>query len=212
MATNKHSRNWRNFAWWIPVGILFGVLGSKLGRSLKSGDLGQIGGSELVAAAMGITLLFVGLMGIIGVARAHMGARFMDPDLADEMRERARLFLCSFTWVAACGLLFVVLSLAGPGGVLSQTTALASALALVAVLVVLGIATWRLSDELLRTLSYEGGNLAFYLIFALGGGWAILAHLGLVVTPAPLDWLTMLTMFMLAGSFIAAGRRNLLRR
>jgi hypothetical protein len=47
-------------------------------------------------------------------------------------------------------------------------------LPLIAALFVLGIATWRLSDELTRTLSYETGNMAFYLILVLGGGWAML--------------------------------------
>lgn len=114
--------------------------------------------------------------------------------------------------MAACGLWLIVLALAGPGGVLSPAAALAGALLLIAVLTLLGIATWRLSDELVRTLSYETGNMAFYLILVLGGGWAMLAHLGFVAAPAPLDWLTMFTLLLYVASFIALGRRKLLTR
>jgi hypothetical protein len=48
------------------------------------------------------------------------------------------------------------------------------------------------------------------LVLALGGGWAMLAHLGFVAAPAPLDWLTMFTILMFVAAFIAAGRRKLL--
>ncbi|MGK6319900.1 hypothetical protein [Sphingomonas sp. DT-204] len=40
----------------------------------------------------------------------------------------------------------------------------------------------------------------------------MLAHLGFVAAPAPLDWLTMIFMQMFVATFIAAGRRQLLTR
>jgi len=77
---------------------------------------------------------------------------------------------------------------------------------------VLGIAARRLSDQLARALSRETGSIAFHLILAAGGGWAMLAHLGFVPAPAALDWLTMFVLLMFVAAFIAAGRRNLLVR
>lgn len=127
------------------------------------------------------------------------------------MRERGRLFLCSFTWTAALGLLLIVLGLAGPRGLLPPAAALAGALSLIAILTALGLAVWRLSDELGRTLSHEAGNMAFYLILVLGGGWSMLAHLGFVAAPAALEWLAMITVLLFAASFIAVARRKLLR-
>ena len=114
--------------------------------------------------------------------------------------------------MAACGLLLVGLSLAGPGGALSAAVALAGALIRVVVLTVLGVATWRLSDELVHTLSDETGNMAFYLILVLAGEWAVLAHVGLVAALAPLGWPTMFVVLLIVGSFIAIGRRKLLAR
>ena len=188
-------RNFRNFVLRDGAAIgtcLFFFWG--LNALDRAGVLGAMGVSEWVAAVTGSVLIFFAVLGTLAMASAHTGADLIDDEVAaEEMRERGRLFLYSFIWMAALGLLLIVLSLAGPGGVLSPAAALAGALVLIAVLTVLGFATWRLSDELMRTLSHEAGNMAFYLILVLGGGWAMLAHLGFVAAPAPLDWLTMFT-------------------
>ncbi|WP_454832507.1 hypothetical protein [Pseudoxanthomonas wuyuanensis] len=171
-----------------------------------------LGASEWVAAAVGSAFVIFAFLGILGVAIAYRGGHFMQADTADQLRERGRLFVYSYVWMAACGLLLIVLMLARPEGVLSPAAAVVGALVLIAVLTVLGIAVWRLMDELDRTLSHEAGNMAFYLILALGGGWAMLAQLGFVAGPAPLDWLTLFTVLMFVASFVAVGRRRLLAR
>lgn len=207
-------RNLRNFVIWNGVAVVACLLAIwGFGAFARAGALGAIGASEWAAAVTGSVLIVFAFLGILTVASAHTGADLIDDEVAaDEMRERGRLFLYSFVWMAACGLLLIVLGLAGPEGVLSPAAALACALVLVAVLTVLGIAVWRLSDELGRTLSHEAGNMAFYLILVLGGGWAMLARLGFVAGPAPIDWLTLFTVLMFVASFIAAGRRKLLTR
>ena len=60
------------------------------------------------------------------------------------------------------------------------------------------------------TAATETGNVAYYLILLVGGGWAILAHLDFAPPPAPLDWLTMLFGLALVASFVASGRRGML--
>jgi len=169
--------------------------------------------SGWIAAVTGATLVVMAVLGSLVTASTRTNLALVDDEVAaEEMRERGRLFFCSFTWMAAFGLLLIGLSLSGPGGLLSPIAAVAGALILIAILTALGIAAWRMSDELGRTLSHETGNMAFYLILVLGGGWAMLAHLGFVVAPAPLDWLTLFTVLMFAASFIALGRRKLLTR
>ena len=117
----------------------------------------------------------------------------------------------SLVVIAAMGLMLVLLSLAGPAGPLSPGVALAGVAVLLGIQAGLTLVIWPRIDELSQTLSRETGNAAYYLIVIVGGGWAILAHLGFVPAPAPLDWLTMLTVIMLAASLIAAGRRGLLQ-
>jgi hypothetical protein len=179
----------------------------------RAGALGAMSGSKWAAGLTGLILAALAVLGILAVAGARMGAGLIDDQAAaEDMRERWRLFFYSFLWMAACGLLLILLGLAGPEGVVPRTVALAGVLLVVAILGLLGIATRRLSDELVRTLSNETGNMAFLLILLLGGGWAMLAHLGFVAAPAPLDWLTLFIVLMFVASFIAAGRRKLLTR
>jgi hypothetical protein len=207
-------RNIRNFAIRDAVVIalfllaIWGILASS-----RAGILDAMGASGRAAALTGAILVAVALLGMLVLASAHMKVEIIDDEIvAEELRERGRLMLCSFAWIIACGLLLIVMSLAGPGGVLSPAAALAGALALIAILVVLGIAASRLSDELGRTLSRETGHAAFYLILAVGGGWAMLAHLGFAAAPAPIDWLTLFALLLFAAAFIATGRRRLLVR
>jgi hypothetical protein len=191
--------------------FLLGVWGfaSFVGPEIRQ----AVGASEWVAAALGVVLIFFALMGGFAVASAHTGADLIDnEEAAEDMRERGRLMVYSLAWMVTCGLSLIGLSLAAPGSLLSPAPALVGVLLLIAVAIALSIAVWRIMDELDRTLSQEAGNIAFYLVLLLGGGWAMLAHLGFVAGPAPLDWLTMFTVMMFVASFIAAGRRKLLIR
>ena len=170
-------------------------------------------GSELSAALTGAILVVLGVIGSLLTASTHTGLNLVEDEAAaEEMRERGRLFLCSFAWLFACGLLLIGLSLSGPGGVLPAGVAGAGALVLAFVLTVLMIVAWRLHDELGRTLSHETGHMAFHLILVFGGGWAVLARLGFVAAPAPLDWLTLFTVLMFAAGIVVLARRNLLTR
>lgn len=207
-------RNLRNYVIRDAVAILaFLLVLWGFSALARAGALGAMGASEWAAVATGSVLVVVASLGMLGVASVHAGADLIDDEVAaDEMRERGRLIVCSLVWMVTWGLLLAALGLAGPGGVLSPAAALAGALVLIAGLIALGIAIWRMIDELDRTLSYETGNIAFYLVLLLGGGWAMLAHLGFVAAPPPLGWLTMFTVLLFAASFIAMGRRKLLTR
>jgi len=180
------------------------------------GKLPQVrafGVSQWAAVGTGATLIVTAVLGSLATASARTNFDLIDDEAAaEEMRDRGRLFFFSFIWIAACGLLLLVMSLAGAGGLLSRNGAAAAALALIAVMLVLKNLVKGLTDELGRTLSRESGDIAFHLMLAVGGGWAMLAHLGYVAAPAPLDWLTMLTLLMFAASFIALGRRKMLTR
>jgi len=207
-------RTFRNFVILNAAALSFFLLVIRGFSAFGVADaLGAIGDSAWAAAGLGLALIFFASLGSFFLSNAHSGAGLIDDEeVAEEMRERGRLFAWSYVWMAACGLLLIVLGLGGPGGVLSPAAALAGALVLIAVLAVAGVAAWRLSDELARILSLETGNMTLYLILGLGGGWAMLAHLGFVAAPAPIDWLTMFTVLLFAASFIVLGRRKLLTR
>jgi hypothetical protein len=203
-------RNLRNFL--IQNALAIGALLLTIWGFSGLVGAGAVSVAEWAAAVTGATLIALAVFGGLAMASVRAGVTVIDDEVAaDEMRERGRLFAYSFIWMAACGLLLIGLGLVGALGMLSPAAALVGALVLIAILAGLGIATWGLSDELARTLSQETGNMAFYLILLIGGGWAMLAHLGFVTAPAPLGWLTMFIVAMFVASFIVLGRRKLLR-
>jgi hypothetical protein len=157
-------------------------------------------------------LVAFGLLGLGLTAAAHAGLGLQPRQQVESIVEQGRVLPYSCVVIAALGLTLVLLSLAGPGGVLSPGTALVGAVLLLGIATALSLAIWPRIDELSQTVSRETGNAAYYLIVVAGGGWAILAHLGFVPAPTPLDWLTMLIVIMFAASVIAAGRRGMLRQ
>lgn len=204
-------RTFRNFV--IQQGFAIGAFLLVVWCFRSLANTGAMTGSVWAAAVTGATIICIACLGSLATASANTRANIIDDEAAlDEMRERGRLLFYSFAWMIGWGALLILLALAGTTDLLSPMAALGGALALLAVTSGLTVAIWRLMDELDHTLSYETGNMSFYLVLILGGGWAMLAHLGFVAAPAPLDWVTMLTVLMFVASFIVLGRRKLLAR
>ena len=170
-----------------------------------------LGVSAAVALIFGMLLVGLAVLGLLLTAAAHARLGLQTAEQAETLLEHGRVLPYSLVVTAAMGLTLVLLGLAAPAGPLSPGVALAGVAALVAIETVLTLMIWPRIDELSQTLSRETGNAAYYLIVILGGGGAILAHLGFVPAPAPLDWLTMLTVIMFAASVIATARRGMLQ-
>lgn len=198
---------WRKAAVFVAAGTASGVLSVIV---LDSGVLGAAGASELLAATIGLLYAVMALCIGVGLASPGLGARFLSMEDVTELREQWRMLTYAATSMAAVGGALIVLALAGPGGVIPRPTALAVTLVLFAVHVPLTLLLWRHLDELMRSVSNEAGNLAFHLVLIVGGGWAMLSHLGFARAPAPLDWLTMFFGLVLLASFIATARRGML--
>lgn len=189
-----------------------GYFGFNMGIRLRdAGSLGEIGPSVLVASAVGLFYVLLAIMIGIGLPSPRFGARYLNVEDADELRDQRRLLAYATAGLAAMGAALTLLALAGPGGILSPPLALAVVLVLLVPATLIAAAQWRLMDELARNLSQECSAMTCYLIMAIGGGWAMLAHLGFIPGPAPLDWLSMFYVLMLAAGFIASARRGLLK-
>ena len=112
---------------------------------------------------------------------------------------------------ALAGVLFLA-ALAAPAGPVPAMIAL---VAIIFLFLLAWYTTHRQSayaDELMLAVSREATSAAFYISVMVGGGWALLAHLGFLAGPQPLDWLTMFAGFMLLGAFAITVRRGLIRR
>jgi cytochrome bd-type quinol oxidase subunit 2 len=114
--------------------------------------------------------------------------------------------------VVPMGIALCVLALAGSGGIVPPPVALGIALAALLAATLLSLRLLKEMDELAREMSRECASLSYYLLLLVGGGWAMLAHLGFVAGPAPLDWMTMFLGLPLLAAFIAAGRKGLIQQ
>jgi len=177
---------------------------------LIKGPLGGLGKSETIAALVAVIYAVNGLAVSLGTASPSIGARFLNVEDAEELREQKKVLMLSGVSMVLWGIGLFALSLGAPGGPLAQTVALALGTGGLLIGTLLSIPAYRASDELMRAISLEAGALSFGLVMLIGGGWAMLAHLGYTAAPAPIDWLSLFYALILIASFIAVGRRGML--
>lgn len=204
-------RTLRNF---VLINILFlGTLALAMWsfHTLAGGALpGAMDLSAKVALVLGLTLTGLAVLCLAVVGAAHLPGSFLTDEQAEDTRDRRRVTLYSAAWMAAMGLTLTLLSLAAPGGPVSPAVALAGSAVLLGIATAADFAIRPLLDELWQALSRESGNAAFQIVIFLGGGWAILAHLGYARDPAPLDLVTLFIAVSLIAGTVAVGRRGLL--
>lgn len=171
-----------------------------------------LGASREIAGLVAIVYLLAAIATGVGVASPRVGARFLNVEDADELREQRRLLTYSCIALVSLGGALFLLVFTEPVGPIGGEIGVVIAVALVLLACVLGHLQARHIDELQRALSRDSVATTFYLVFTIGGGWALLAHCGLTAPPTPLNWLTMFATFLLVGCLWQAGRRGLLTR
>ena len=195
----------------LGLGGIAGFLGAMgVLRLMDSGVLGATSISQELAGLVALIYLLTGLAVLFGLAAPNAGAKFLNVEDADELREQKSMLLGSGIGMVAMAAALMIAALGGPEGIIAPVPALTAYVVLMLVCVWASVSSWRKQDELMRAIGSQTGALAFYLTALIGGSWALLGHLGLAAGPAPLDWLTMLWAFVLLAAFIAAGRRGML--
>lgn len=169
-----------------------------------------MGGSQVVSLGIGVVYVLMGALVAFGVASPNAGSRVLNVEDAEELREQRTVLALSAVGSIAIGAMMVLLALAEPSGTVPAPVVLASSLFAVLVAGFASLRQWRLMDELMRRVTQEATVTTYYLIALLGGGWALVAHLGYAAAPLALDWISMLAGGLLLASFIAAGRRGML--
>lgn len=198
--------------------VLSGALGAIVGAGAMSGlfafldseAMDIVGVSEIAAAGVGLIYALIGFCVGIGLINPNLGFRYLNMEDADELRQQRLGLAYSSVGIIAMGVALILLAVSGPDGAVPAPIALAIAVVLFVAIIPLARMQYRHMDELMRSLSTETGNLAYYLVLVVGGGWAALAHLEFAPAPAPLDWLTMFFGLALFASFVAIGRRGML--
>jgi len=203
----------RRLALPIAGGAISGFLASLLFLNLTDiSSADGLGASRDIGGLVGVLYILTGLAVGLGSASPKAGAKFLNVEDADELREGRRMLTLSSIAMVALGGALVLLALSGPVGPLEPLLSAGGAIILIACASALSVVSQRLTDEMQRALSRDATGSAFALLLVIGGGWALLAHTGFVAAPAPLDWLTMFAVFLLIGCFWQGARRGLMMR
>lgn len=207
---------WKQSAIKMLVGAAAGLGASAAVMALAGAPLlDAMGPSRLALAAVGFVYLLIAVFVGLGVAVPRAGAKLLNVGDAEELVEDRRGMLRSVTVMGALGLVLILLALARGGDFAGPVPAGVAVAALVALIVVGGIATWRWQgeyDELNRQLGLEGSFWAFCLSWLILTLWAVADFLDLGLRLTPVDVVTTLAAAMLAGSFVAIGRRGMMTR
>ena len=179
-------------------------------RFIDTDAVGGLDGSATIAALVGVLYVVIAVGILIGTANPGLGARFLNVEDADELREQKQMLLWSGGAMLLWGAALLALALAAPAGPLPQNMALVIGAGGLLAGSVLSVLVYRASDELMLAVNLEAGALSYGLVLLVVGMWALLAHLGFVTGPQPLDLLTLLYVLVLVASFIAIGRRGML--
>ncbi len=179
-------------------------------RFVDSEAVGGLEKSATIAAVVAVLYVVIGLIVALGTANPALGARFLNVEDADELREQKKVLSLSGTAMVLWGVALLALALAAPDGPLPSALALVIAAGGLVTGTALSVMVYRASDELMLAVNLEAGALSYGLVFVLLGGWAMLAHLGHVAAPGPLDLLTVFYVLVLVASFVAVGRRGML--
>lgn len=204
---------WRRLAVPLIVGAIAGGLGAFAFLQLAEIDGGDgLGTSREIAGLVGVLYALCGVAVLLGALNPAVGAKFLNVEDADELREQSRMLVYSGVATLLIGLALGLLALSGEDGFVAAEIGAIVAVASIIAASILSIAMQRHIDELQRALSNDAVASAFYLMAFFGGGWALLAHLDYVAPPAPLDWLTMFAATLLIGAFWQTARRGLMMR
>lgn len=187
------------------------IAASAMTRLIDSPVVGGLGASAAIAALIGVMYALMGAIVLTGSAMPRVGAAFLNVEDADEIREQMRTFLYSGLSSLLWGGALIVLALAAPDGPIPQTTTLVIVTSCFVIGLALCMPLYNASDELMMAVMREGASLSAWLLFAVIGSWACLAHLGFVNGPQPLDLLSLFYALMLAASFIVILRRGMVR-
>jgi hypothetical protein len=208
----------REIPLWVRKLLIPALIGGVAGFAAASGamyfiDSPAVGGLEesaLVASLIAVLYLLMGTSVGFGAASPKLGARFLNVEDADELREQKKVLTLSGVSMTLWGISLLALALAAPDGPLPQGVALAIGAGGLVVGTVLSLSVYRACDELMRAINLEAGALTYGLVLLVAGTWAMLAHLGYMAAPAPLDLLSLFFALVLIASFIVLGRRGML--
>ena len=201
----------RKFIVQVVIGGLMGGLGMMVALRLIRARIEIFDhGDHLLAVGIGLVMGLMGLFVALGAAMPKAGAKLLNVEDEAELRYQQRDLLWSAIGMILLAAMPVFLALSGAAGFLSAQTALIGLGLAVGALTLLSILAKIRSDELDKAATMETGAYSFYASFIIFGGWAALAHLGLVAPFTMLGFFAGTLSIWLAMLFIMLGKRGML--
>ena len=201
----------RVMLWRMVGGAVVGAVGTGLFLAFvgePNMDLDDPG--IMLAIVSGLSYVLIGLIVAVGLASPKAGAKFLNVEDADEIREESPKLWMSALCCVLIGVFLLALAMAD--GLIGSQPALIIAAASFAGMLVIGFISAKRYDELTRQISLEASAGAFYTTVLFVGGWAALSHLGYVAWRSPLALVSGLALLLLVAIFVVAAQRGLMMR
>lgn len=195
--------------------VLGGVLGAAATGGLlmlfSSGGMDVTDPNRLAALVAGMVYALMGLVVGLGLAAPNAGAKLLNVEDAEELREeRPNLWMATLGCILI-GLFLLTLAAAGDGArLLSDDQALVLAGTSFVGLIAMNLWLKRRYDEFTRQVSVEASALAMHCALVLVGGWAALAHLGQLPWISPLGMVALLALLELGAILWVATRKGMM--
>ena len=203
---------------------------SKIGKSLLAMSLGAFSGflamyaflqledryemtdGAVALGGVGLIYLLTGGVVLFGTLAPAAGAKVLNAEDAEELREmRSVLFGSSAVFIIS-GIAMVALSLAAPVGPVAPIVAVGLVVVAFVAAFVITKLQWDQYDELYRAISWEGSAYALGLLLPILFVWGALVQVGWLDSFEPLMVLAVAALLILVGTFIASGRRGMLKQ
>jgi hypothetical protein len=196
---------WRMFAG-AAVGAVVTVLFiGTVGRQL---DLDEP--SHILAALAGIIYALIGLSVGFGTIAPHAGARFLNVEDADELREESPKLRNGALACLLIGAFLLILALAGDGNFMGREVELFAAAACLVGTAAVTLLSRKRTDELTRQIGLEASSSTLHIGVFVLGGWAALAQFGYVGWMSPLALISSVALLELVAIFAVSARKGLM--
>jgi hypothetical protein len=199
----------------LTIGLIFGGLvgygvGHMAGGYAEARGVDELPLSAEIAGLVAVIYILIATIVLTGALSPKLGAKLLNVEDADEVREMQAQFVSSGLAMLLWGFALLGLVLAAPVGPLDPAVALAIGAGGLLSGTWFAVRSYRQADELMLAMNLEAGALTYGLVLLVVGGWAMGAHLGYVTAPQPLDLLTLFYVLVLLATFIVVGRRGML--
>ena len=168
-------------------------------------------GAVMLTVMAGLIYALIGLSVAFGLIAPRAGARFLNVEDAEELREEGPKLKIGAAASVLMGAFLLVLGLTSSGSLGREPALILLALCLAGAIVLTLIGRNR-TDELTRQISLEASALTLQLALLATAAWAALAELDYVEWISPLGLLSGLALLQLVAVFVVSAPKGLLLR